>query len=215
MQRPMICRYLELSMMQKGQAVVNSLLMRSVRGSLWIVQLQLIMSFTPILKHKPWWQVFLVTHRNIYREQNALICSSSPSKLLDASPPLNVAGYSFDADCYNGAPLFSSSVRQPESVASEPTIKSGLWNMWRNLCFYIVANDLLSSSHHKLHTSLLTLFLCIILITDCNWEWAYFVCLLLEGFWSRFGVQGSSSSSLFLLTSLLLQTPLSWPCMLF
>ena len=84
------------------------------------------MSFTPILKHKPWWQVFLVTHRNIYREQNALICSSSPSKLLDASTPLNVAGYSSDADCYNGAPLFSSSVRQPESVASEPTIKSGL-----------------------------------------------------------------------------------------
>lgn len=86
-----------------------------------------------------------------------------------------------------------------------------LCNTWRNLCFYFVANDFLSIAHHDLHTSLLTLFLYIILITDCSWQWAYFPYLLLEGFWSHFGVQGSSSSSSFLLTSLLLQTPLSWP----
>ena len=79
----------------------------------------------PIFKQKPWWKVFLVTHRNIHREQNALICGPSPSKLLDASPPLNAAGYSSDADCYSSAPLFSSRVPQPESVASGPTVKSG------------------------------------------------------------------------------------------
>lgn len=79
----------------------------------------------PILKQKPWWKVFLVTHRNIHREQNALICRPSPSKLLDASPPLNAVGYSSDADCYSGAPLFPSGVIQPESVASGPTVKSG------------------------------------------------------------------------------------------
>ena len=51
-----------------------------------------------------------------------------------------------------------------------PWVIHGICLCWKVICIYIVANELLSISHHDLHTSLLTLFLGIILIMDCSWK---------------------------------------------
>lgn len=54
-------------------------------------------------KQKPWWKIFLVTHRNIHREQNGIIAStplSEPSTRLVSNA---VTGYCSDVDYPGGA----------------------------------------------------------------------------------------------------------------
>lgn len=78
------------------------------------------------LKQKPWWKMFLISHRNIHREGNGLITRSSLSRserLLISG----AAGYSSDVDYYSGSPKLEfdasyckSDVYHPESVRSGP-----------------------------------------------------------------------------------------------
>lgn len=83
------------------------------------------------LKQKPWWRVFLISHRNIHRERNNLIASSSLSrtnKLLLSG----ATGYSSDADYCSSTPKLEfdasyskSDIHHPESVQSGPCPKVG------------------------------------------------------------------------------------------
>lgn len=78
------------------------------------------------LKQKPWWKMFLISHRNIHREGNGLIASSSLSR-SDRLLISGGTGYSSDVDYYSGTPKLEfgasyskSDVYHPESVRSGP-----------------------------------------------------------------------------------------------
>jgi hypothetical protein len=83
------------------------------------------------LKQKPWWKMFLISHRSIHREGNGLIGSSSLSK-ADRLLISGATGYSSDVDYYSGSPKLEvdatyskSDVYHPESVRSGPCLKTG------------------------------------------------------------------------------------------
>ena len=83
------------------------------------------------LKQKPWWKMFLVSHRNIHRERNGLITSSSLSR-SDKLLLSGATGYSSDVDYCSGSPKLNSDasyskggIHHPESVYSGPCPKIG------------------------------------------------------------------------------------------
>ncbi|KAG0575264.1 hypothetical protein KC19_VG331600 [Ceratodon purpureus] len=81
------------------------------------------------LKQKPWWKMFLISHRNIHRERNSLMTSSS---LSDKHLLSGATGYSSDIDYYSGSPKLDldttypkSDVHHPDSVLSGSCHKIG------------------------------------------------------------------------------------------
>lgn len=78
------------------------------------------------LNQKPWWKMFLISHRNVHREGSGLIASSSLSR-SDRLLISGATGYSSDVDYCSGsgkleveASYCKSDVYHPESVRSGP-----------------------------------------------------------------------------------------------
>jgi hypothetical protein len=86
---------------------------------------------SPELKQKPWWKMFLISHRNIHRERYGLITNTSLSR-SDKLLLSGATGYSSDIDYYSGSPKVDldasypkSDIHHPESVLSGSCAKVG------------------------------------------------------------------------------------------